>query len=40
MKVKLTLAGTGRSQVPLFEQGQVQTLQAVVAGLTPKMALR
>ncbi|WP_231420659.1 YncE family protein [Sphingomonas sp. Leaf205] len=40
MKVQLTLAapdgGTGRSQVTLFDQGQVQILQAAVAGLTPK----
>lgn len=36
MKVQLTLVGTGRSQVTLFDQGQVQILQAAVAGLTPK----
>ncbi|MEO6256116.1 MAG: YncE family protein [Sphingomicrobium sp.] len=34
--VELNLAGTGRSQVTLFDQGQVQTLQAAVAGLQPK----
>ncbi|KQN27296.1 hypothetical protein ASF00_13275 [Sphingomonas sp. Leaf34] len=37
MKIQLTLAGTGRSQVTLFDQGQVQILQAAVAGLSPKM---
>ena len=37
-KVQLALAGTGRSQVTLFDQGQVQILQAAVAGLTPKMS--
>lgn len=37
-KVQLTLVGTGRSQVTLFDQGQVQILQAAVAGLNPKMA--
>lgn len=36
-KVQLTLGGTGRSQVTLFDQGQVQILQAAVAGLPPKM---
>jgi len=36
-KVQLTLAGTGSSQVTLFDQGQVQILQAAVAGLPPKM---
>lgn len=36
-KVQLTLKGTGQSQVTLFDQGQVQILQAVVAGLAPKM---
>jgi YVTN family beta-propeller protein len=36
-KVQLTLSGTGRSQVTLFDQGQVQILQAAVAGLPPKM---
>lgn len=36
-KVQLTLFGTGRSQVTLFDQGQVQILQAAVAGLPPKM---
>ena len=36
-KVQVTLAGTGRSQVTLFDQGQVQILQAAVGGLTPKM---
>ena len=36
-KTQLTLAGTGRSQVTLFDQGQVQILQAAVAGLIPKM---
>ena len=36
-KTQLTLAGTGRSQVTLFDQGQVQILQAAVAGLLPKM---
>ena len=35
-KVLLTLAGTGRSLVTLFDQGQVQMLQAAVAGLAPK----
>ena len=37
MKIQLTLSGTGRSQVTLFDQGQVQILQAAVAGLSPKM---
>ncbi|MFS0771154.1 YncE family protein [Sphingomonas sp. 1P08PE] len=37
MKVQLTLGGTGQSQVTLFDQGQVQILQAAVAGLIPKM---
>jgi YVTN family beta-propeller protein len=36
-KTQLTLAGTGRSQVTLFDQGQVQILQAAVAGLSPRM---
>jgi len=36
-KTQLILAGTGRSQVTLFDQGQVQILQAAVAGLRPKM---
>ncbi|WP_446740731.1 YncE family protein [Sphingomonas sp. CFBP 13720] len=36
-KVQLMLSGTGRSQVTLFDQGQVQILQAAVAGLPPKM---
>lgn len=36
-KVQLTLSGMGRSQVTLFDQGQVQILQAAVAGLAPKM---
>lgn len=36
-KMQLTLAGTGQSQVTLFDQGQVQILQAAVAGLPPKM---
>ena len=36
-KMQLTLGGTGRSQVTLFDQGQVQILQAAVAGLSPKM---
>ena len=35
-KTQLTLVGTGRSQVTLFDQGQVQILQAAVAGLVPK----
>lgn len=35
-RILLTLAGTGHSQVTLFDQGQVQTLQAAVAGLQPK----
>ena len=35
-KVQLTLKGTGQSQVTLFDQGQVQILQAAVAGLAPK----
>lgn len=34
-KLSLTLSGSGRSQVTLFDQGQIQVLQAVVAGLTP-----
>ncbi|RYD27281.1 MAG: hypothetical protein EOP89_05130, partial [Lysobacteraceae bacterium] len=37
IKIQLTLSGTGRSQVTLFDQGQVQILQAAVAGLSPKM---
>jgi YVTN family beta-propeller protein len=37
MKIQLTLSGTGRSQVTLFDQGQIQILQAAVAGLSPKM---
>jgi len=36
-KVQLMLSGTGQSQVTLFDQGQVQILQAAVAGLPPKM---
>lgn len=36
-KTQLLLAGTGNSQVTLFDQGQVQILQAAVAGLVPKM---
>lgn len=36
-KVQLMLSGTGRSQVTLFDQGQVQILQAAVSGLPPKM---
>ncbi|URW74868.1 YncE family protein [Sphingomonas donggukensis] len=36
-KVQLALSGTGTSQVTLFDQGQVQILQAAVAGLPPKM---
>lgn len=36
-KVQLTLSGTGQTQVTLFDQGQVQILQAAVAGLPPKM---
>jgi len=36
MKIQLTLAGTGRSQVTLFDQGQVQILQAAVAEEFPK----
>jgi YVTN family beta-propeller protein len=35
-KVQLILLGRGRSQVTLFDQGQVQILQAAVAGLSPK----
>ena len=35
-KVQLTLSGQGRTQVTLFDQGQLQILQAAVAGLTPK----
>lgn len=35
-KVQLLLAGIGTSQVTLFDQGQVQILQAAVAGLSPK----
>lgn len=34
---QLILAGTGRTQVTLFDQGQVQVLQAAVAGLAPRM---
>lgn len=37
-KVQLTMAGAGRSQVTLFDQGQVQILQAAVGGLKPKSA--
>ncbi|HEX8533503.1 MAG TPA: YncE family protein [Allosphingosinicella sp.] len=36
-KVLLTTSGTGRSQITLFDQGQIQTLQAAVAGLSPGM---
>ena len=36
-KVQLILRGTGSSQVTLFDQGQVQILQAAVTGLAPKM---
>lgn len=36
-KAQLLLKGTGQSQVTLFDQGQVQILQAAVAGLAPKM---
>ena len=36
-KVQLILTGTGRSQVTLFDQGQIQMLQAAVAGLKPGM---
>ncbi len=36
-KVQLMLSGTGRSQVTLFDQGQVQILQAAVAALPPKI---
>lgn len=36
-KVQLVLSGTGQSQVTLFDQGQVQILQAAVVGLPPKM---
>lgn len=35
-KTQLELSGTGRSQVTLFDEGQVQILQAAVAGLPPK----
>ncbi|HEX8448350.1 MAG TPA: YncE family protein [Allosphingosinicella sp.] len=35
-KTQLVLSGTGRSQVTLFDQGQIQVLQAAVAGLVPK----
>ena len=35
-KTQLTLVGTGRSQVTLFDQGPVQILQAAVGGLQPK----
>jgi YVTN family beta-propeller protein len=35
-KTQITLKGTGASQVSLFDQGQVQILQAAVAGLPPK----
>lgn len=34
-KMQLVLQGTGRSQVTLFDQGQIQILQAAVAGLDP-----
>ena len=34
-KVQLALKGMGTSQVTLFDQGQVQVLQAAVAGLKP-----
>ena len=37
-KVQLVLKGTGSSQVSLFDQGQVQELQAAVAGLNAKQA--
>jgi YVTN family beta-propeller protein len=36
-KVQIKLSGTGASQVTLFDQGQIQILQAAVAGLPPKM---
>lgn len=32
---QLVLSGTGRTQVALFDQGQIQMLQAAVAGLQP-----
>ncbi|MCW3797217.1 YncE family protein [Sphingomonas sp. BN140010] len=35
-KVLLQLTGTGRSQITLFDQGQIQMLQAAVGGLQPK----
>ncbi|HEX8469295.1 MAG TPA: YncE family protein [Allosphingosinicella sp.] len=35
-KVQLVISGLGQSQVTLFDQGQVQILQAAVAGLVPK----
>ncbi|HEY1912807.1 MAG TPA: YncE family protein [Vicinamibacterales bacterium] len=35
-KVQLNLNGQGMSQVTLFDQGQVQVLQAVVSGLAPR----
>ncbi len=35
-KVQVVLEGQGLSQVSLFDQGQVQILQAAVAGLTPR----
>ncbi len=34
-KVELTLSGQGRTQVTLFDQGQLQILQAAAAGLAP-----
>ena len=36
-KIQIKLSGTGASQVTLFDQGQIQILQAAVAGLPPKM---
>lgn len=37
-KVQLVRSGTGRSQVTLFDQGQIQLLQAAVSGLEPGKA--
>lgn len=36
--VQISLKGVGKSQVSLFDQGQVQILQAAVAGLEPKQS--
>ena len=37
-KVQLALRGMGSSQVTLFDQGQVQVLQAAVGGLKPRQS--